>query len=84
MEIKKTITIDSLEFLIDEDYADTQHDYIEEIKCAIKALIEYRTIGTVEEFRKLVQEQKSDIHQGYNAGLSDAIEIVKAGGKNDD
>lgn len=26
----------------------------------------------------------SDVHQGYNAGLSRAIEIVKAGGKNDD
>lgn len=25
----------------------------------------------------------SDVHQGYNAGLSRAIEIVKAGGKND-
>lgn len=26
----------------------------------------------------------SDVHQGYNAGLSRAIEIIKAGGKNDD
>lgn len=26
----------------------------------------------------------SDVHQGYNAGLSRAIEIVKAGGENDD
>ena len=26
----------------------------------------------------------SDVHQGYNAGLSRAIDIVKAGGKNDD
>lgn len=26
----------------------------------------------------------SDVHQGYNAGLSRAIEIAKAGGKNDD
>lgn len=26
----------------------------------------------------------SDVHQGYNAGLSRAIEIVRAGGKNDD
>lgn len=25
----------------------------------------------------------SDVHQGYNAGLSRAIEIVKAGGKNE-
>lgn len=26
----------------------------------------------------------SDVHQGYNAGLSRAIEIVKVGGNNDD
>lgn len=25
----------------------------------------------------------SDVHQGYNAGLSRAIDIVKAGGKNE-
>lgn len=30
--------IDSLEFLIDEDCADTQYDFIEEIKYAIKVL----------------------------------------------
>lgn len=26
----------------------------------------------------------SDVHQGYNAGLSRAIDIVKTGGENDD
>lgn len=58
VEIKKTI--DSLEFLIDEDCADTQYDYIEEIKCAIKALTElqqYRAIGTPEECRTAREKQ---------------------------
>ena len=26
----------------------------------------------------------SDVHQGYNAGLSRAVMVVKAGGENDD
>lgn len=58
VEIKKTI--DSLEFLIDEDCSDTQFDYIEEIESAIKALTElqqYHAIGTPEECRTAVEKQ---------------------------
>lgn len=58
VEIKKTI--DSLEFLIDEDCSDTQFDYIEEIESAIKALTElqqYHAIGTLEECRTAREKQ---------------------------
>lgn len=58
VEIKKTI--DSLEFLIDEDCSDTQFDYIEEIESAIKALTElqqYHAIGTPEECRTAREKQ---------------------------
>lgn len=58
VEIKKTI--DSLEFLIDEDCSDTQFDYIEEIKSVIKALTElqqYHAIGTPEECRTAREKQ---------------------------
>lgn len=58
VEIKKTI--DSLEFLIDEDCSDTQFDYIEEIESVIKALTElqqYHAIGTPEECRTAREKQ---------------------------
>lgn len=58
VEIKKTI--DSLEFLIDEDCSDTQFDYIEEIKSVIKALTElqqYHAIGTPEDCRAAREKQ---------------------------
>lgn len=53
-------TIDSLEFLIDEDCSDTQFGYIEEIESAIKALTElqqYHAIGTLEECRTAREKQ---------------------------
>lgn len=72
VEIKKTI--DSLEFLIDEDCSDTQFDYIEEIESAIKALTElqqYHAIGTLEE----LQDMKSN----YFEALSDWRQYCKIG-----
>lgn len=61
----------------------------------IKSIIEViNRLPTVYDVDKVVEQLRkdkfidcetvlSDVHQGYNAGLSRAIDIVKAGGKNE-
>ena len=62
------------------------------IKQCIEAVEEQPTAYDVDKVVKQLRKDKfidcetvlSDVHQGYNAGLSRAIDIVKAGRKNDD
>jgi hypothetical protein len=61
------------------------------IKNAMCLINEQPTVYDVDKVVEQLRKDKfidcetvlSDVHQGYNAGLSRAIDIVKAGGKNE-
>jgi hypothetical protein len=61
------------------------------IKNAMHLINEQPTVYDVDKVVEQLRKDKfidcetvlSDVHQGYNAGLSRAIDIVKAGGKNE-
>lgn len=61
------------------------------IKNAMYLINEQPTVYDVDKVVEQLRKDKfidcetvlSDVHQGYNAGLSRAIDIVKAGGKNE-
>lgn len=64
---------------------------ISDARSEIKSLERYSTaydvdkvVGQLERNKFIEQEIiLSDVHQGYNAGLAKAVEIVKAGGVNE-
>ena len=80
--------------MIDRMY-DNEKDLIRSVweRDSIKDRIkEIQTAYDVDKVVKQLEKDKfidcetvlSDVHQGYNAGLSRAIDIVKTGGENDD
>lgn len=68
-----------------------QHYNKSQMKAILDFIDKQPTAYDIDEVVKQLEKDKfidcetvlSDVHQGYNAGLSRAIEIIKAGGKND-
>lgn len=92
----RLIDADNIEFscqyegecMADKESCKICDDYV----CTFREVQSLQTAYDVNKVVKQVEKDKfidcetvlSDVHQGYNAGLSRAVMVVKAGGENDD